>query len=282
MSNLRKQMELEMNLKGFTEKTKVAYIGYVRRYVEHFNRSPQKLGAQEIKTYLDYLITDKKASASHVNSTHSAIKFLYVNVMDQNWDLKKIPRAKKEKKFPVILTEKEVWTLLETVSNIKHKAILATVYSAGLRVSEVVHLKSCDIDSKSMLIRVLQGKGKKDRYTILSNRTLEVLRNYYKHSICRHSEWLFTGADYHHPISIRTVQMVFNQAKNAAGIKKKVTLHSLRHSFATHLLEHGTSIHHIQRLLGHTNINTTCVYLHLTRYDLMNVKSPFDLMDIDS
>jgi len=164
MSKLREQMQLEMNLKGFSERTKKSYIGHVKRFSEHCNKSPDELGTEAIKAYLNYLIVDKKVSSSYVNSAYSAIKFLNVNVLNYDWDLKKIPRMKNEKKLPVVLTETEVSRILKSVSNIKHLALLTTTYSAGLRVSEVVHLKPLDIDSNTMQIRVNQGKGKKDVY----------------------------------------------------------------------------------------------------------------------
>lgn len=279
MSNLREKMQLEMNLKGFSDRTKQSYISHVKWFSEHNHKSPDKLGTDAIKSYLNYLITEKKVSNSYVNSAYSAIKFLNINVLNSDWELKKIPRAKKEKKLPSVLTEDEVKRLLKVVSNIKHRAILATVYSAGLRVSEVVNLKSTDIDSQSMQIKIRQGKGKKDRYSVLSNKNLEILRNYYRENPwCKHSEWLFPGSNCMAPISARTVQKVFSNAAMKAGIHKAVSVHSLRHSFATHLLERGTSIYHIQRLLGHTNIKTTTVYLHLTRLELMKIQSPLDSM----
>lgn len=280
MPSLREQMQLEMNLKGFSDRTKQSYIAHVRRFSEHNHKSPDKLGTDAIKAYLNYLITEKKVSGSYVNSAYSAIKFLNVNVLNTDWELKKIPRVKKEKKLPTVLTEDEVKRLLNVVSNIKHRAMLTTVYSAGLRVSEVVNLKATDIDSQSMQIKIRQGKGKKDRFSVLSNKNLEILRKYYRENPwCKHSEWLFSGCNYTTPISVRTVQRVFSNAALKAGIHKDVSVHSLRHSFATHLLERGTSIHHIQRLLGHTNIKTTTVYLHLTRLELMKIQSPLDSME---
>jgi integrase/recombinase XerD len=181
------------------------------------------------------------------------------------------------KRLPVVLSSQEVQAIFSATRNLKHRALLMTIYSAGLRVSEVVHLKVSDIDSQRMMIRVRQGKGQKDRYTLLAQRTLEVLREYWKEY--RPQDWLFPGKPENEALSVSAVQRVFEKVLLQAGIKKPASVHTLRHSFATHLLEAGTDLYHIQRLLGHTSPKTTAIYLHLSRKNLGGVTSPLDLME---
>ena len=176
----------------------------------------------------------------------------------------------------MVLAQSEIKDLFNAVINLKHRTILITIYAAGLRVSEAANLKVTDIDSRNMQIRVVQGKGQKDRYTMLSPKNLEVLRDYWKYY--HPKDWLFPGNPMDKPISTRTIQKVFKTAKTKAGIKKEATVHTLRHSFATHLVEAGTSIFHIQQLMGHTNPKTTSVYIHLSRKDVLQIKSPLDTM----
>ena len=188
----------------------------------------------------------------------------------------RIPRSKQHKKLPVVLCMEEVQSLLRSVGNLKHRAILTTIYSGGLRLGEATRLKVSDIDGKRMVILVRQAKGNKDRYTLLGEETLELLRLYYK--ACRPVEWLFPSKDPAKPISGSSVQKVFKEALLKSGIRKKASVHTLRHCFATHLLESGTDLYHIQHLLGHTTAKTTSVYLHITGKDIARVKSPIDLL----
>jgi site-specific recombinase XerD len=181
------------------------------------------------------------------------------------------------KKLPVVLSREEIRGIFSAIKNLKHRALLMAIYSAGLRVSEVVHLKVSDLDSQRMTIRVQQGKGQKDRYTLLSQRTLEVLRDYWR--AYRPQDWLFPGKPATQPLSVSAVQRVFGMVLLRAGIKKPASVHTLRHSFATHLLEDGTDLYHIQRLLGHASPKTTTVYLHLSRKDMRSVRSPLDLVE---
>ena len=246
------------------------------QFVRHFRRSPVEMGEEEIRNYLHYLITEKKASQSIINQAYSAMKFFYEVTLERPWNSTQEEEAKIPKKLPVVLSMREVQSLLSAVDNLKHKAILTTIYSGGLRLGEVTHLRVSDIDGERMTILVQQGKGNKDRYTVLGQNTLELLRLYYKEF--RPVEWLFPARDPLKPISDSTVQKVFKTALYRAGIKKKASVHTLRHSFATHLLESGTDLYHIQRLLGHTTAKTTSVYLHITGKDIANVKSPIDLL----
>jgi integrase/recombinase XerD len=188
--------------------------------------------------------------------------------------MKKIPRVKREKKLPIVLDREEVQKLFTVIRNLKHRCILMTTYSAGLRISETAHLKITDIDSKRMLVKV-RGKGAKERYTLLSKVALETLRDYWKYY--RPKEWLFHGNLPSNPISASSIQRIFKKAKQQAGIIKIATPHTLRHSFATHLLEAGVDLHHVQLLLGHRSPKTTPIYLHVTRKDLARIVSPLDL-----
>jgi len=276
MTQLRRNMIRDMELKGFSPKTISAYIAHVAHYAKHYSKSPENLGAEEIKDYLHYLIQEKHVSSSYVNGVYSALKFFYGTTLQREWELAKIPRSKKDKKLPVTLSQSEIQQIFNVVQNIKHKAILMTIYAAGLRVSEAANLKVQDIDSKNMQIHVHEGKGKKDRYCILSQVNLEILKSYYKNYYPR--EWLFPGQTPDKPITSRTIQHIFEKAKDKAKIKKPATVHTLRHSFATHLLEAGVSVYHIQQLMGHANVRTTSIYIHLQRKDVLNVISPLDML----
>ncbi len=186
----------------------------------------------------------------------------------------KLSRPKKQKKLPTVLSSEEVSKILNELKNEKHQAIMYLIYSSGLRIGEAINLRVTDIDSQRMLIRVRQGKGRKDRYTVLSQVALEVLRKYSKKY--RPFDWLFPGGDIGSHISERTVQKIFERAKESAGIKKEATVHTLRHSFATHLLEGGTDLRFIQELLGHSSSKTTEIYTHVTERSVRSIQSPLD------
>lgn len=274
MSTLREQMKFNLELKGYSPNTQTAYLRCVTEFSRHYGKSPSLLGTTEIKDYLHLLLSTQTKSHSSINTMYSALKFFYENTLGRTWDIKAIPRTKTPKQLPSVLSAAEVKGILDALTNIKHRAILMTIYAAGLRVSEAANLKVADVDSKNMQLRIRQAKGKKDRYTLLSTENLHILREYWKR--CRPKEWLFPGYDQDKPLTTRSIQKMFEKAKNLAGIHKQVSVHTLRHCFATHLLEAGTSIYHIQNLLGHTSPTTTNIYLHLTRKDLLNVKSPLD------
>ena len=276
MGKLQDQMEMDLELKNLSPRTRSCYLTWMRSFALHFHRSPGELGEQEIRDYLHYLIQEKKASQSGVSQAYSALKFFYETTLKRDWNGFRIPRVQKGKRLPVVLSLQEVQAIFSATRNLKHRAVLMTIYSAGLRISEVVHLKVSDLDSQRMVIRVQQGKGQKDRYTLLAQRTLEVLRDYWKEY--RPQDWLFPGKPATEPLSVSSVQKVFEKVLLRARIKKHASVHTLRHSFATHLLEEGTDLYHIQRLLGHTSPKTTAVYLHLSRKDLGGVTSPIDLL----
>ena len=274
MGKLREQMKMDLKLKGYSPKTQTAYLGYMKNFAQYFGRSPAKMGEEEIRKYLYYLVTEKQVSTSSINGAYSALKFFYQTVLQGNWNIAKIPRTKVRKKLPIVLDGSEIKQLFAVTANLKHRALLMTTYSAGLRVSETAYLKVSSIDSKRMQLRIAQGKGNKDRYTLLSPVTLDLLRDYWRQY--RPFSWLFPGRSPDRPISTRAIQKVFENAKRKAGIKKPATVHTLRHSFATHLLEAGTDIYRVQKLMGHTTPKTTTIYIHLRRQDLLKVVSPLD------
>lgn len=279
MGNLRDQMEMDMKLRRFSPKTISCYLACMKNVAVHFGRSPAELGDEEIRSYLHHLMEERKASQALISQSYSALKFFFEKTLLKEWNVSRIPRSRQRKKLPGVLSKQEVESIFSATRNLKHRAILMTVYSGGLRVREVSRLKVSDIDSGRMMIRVNEGKGLKDRYTLLGERNLEILRLYW--SVYRPSEWLFPGRNPEEPISTSAIQRVFKASVHKAGIKKPATVHTLRHSFATHLLESGTDLYYIQRLLGHTTPSTTAIYLHITGRDLGKVRSPIDLIGGD-
>jgi len=268
------KMEEEIKLKGYSFETKKSYMGHIRRFSSFINKDLDKVSSEDVRKYALFILEKEGLSHSYVNQAISSIKFLCNDVLNQNTIINAIPRPKKVKKLPVVLNFHEVTKILDALKNEKHKAILFLIYSAGLRVGEVVKLKAKDIDNERMLIHVVQGKGKKDRYTVLSQITLKQLRKYY--SLYKPEEWLFPGQNDKGHITERTVEKIFKNACDIVNIKKEVSVHSLRHSFATHLLEGGVDLRYIQELLGHASSKTTEIYTHVTQKSLTNIKSPLD------
>lgn len=272
-SAVMERMNVDLILKGYSHRTQRVYLQRVKDYIEFFGKSPEEMGEDEVREYLCYLINQNK-SYSSVNGVYSALKFCYESSLHRPWSLNQIPRMKKETRLPVILDSTEIKRLFEVTTNLKHRTILVTTYAAGLRVSEVANLKVSAIDSKRMQIRIEQAKGKKDRYALLSEKNLELLRLYYK--VYQPKTWLFFGFTPDKPISVRTIENVFTSAIRKASIKKKVSIHTLRHSFATHLLEAGTDIRYIQQLLGHASLSSTSIYIHLQNQNALKITSPLD------
>lgn len=263
-----------LTLKGYSRKTIKSYMSHMGLFLKHCDKNADLVSEEDINRYLLFLLEEKQASHSYVNQAVNSIKFLYNKVFRRAELVIRIARPKDEKKLPEVLSQKDVLKILDSVSNIKHKAILFMVYSAGLRVGEVVRLRISDIDSNRMLIHIVQGKGRKDRYTLLSQIALEVLREYVKK--CKPEKWLFPGDDPGGHITERTVQRIFESSKQKAGIQKKVSVHTLRHSFATHLLEGGVDLRYIQELLGHQSSKTTEIYTHVTEKSIKSIQSPLD------
>jgi integrase/recombinase XerD len=277
MGKLRDQMLADLQLRGATQRTQEIYLREASNLAKYFNRSPAELGEDELKEYLLHLINERHLSNGTYRFYVAALKFLYRTTLKREWVVEKIKCPKRDKKLPVVLDLSEVESLFSVISNLKHKAMLMLTYSAGLRVSEAARLKLTDIDSVRMTVRISQGKGGKDRYSILSQTTLEHLRHYWKKY--RPTEWLFEGQKKDTHITVSTMQSVFRSAIKRARITKPVSIHTLRHSFATHLIEAGTSLHHVQLLLGHRSPTTTTVYLHVSRLNLSQVVSPLDRAD---
>ncbi len=269
------KLEFDTRLRGLSKNTQAEYYTKVKQFQNYYDKPATELTVEDIKNYLYYLLDEKGLSPGTINTYNSGLRFLYKVTLETPINLNKIPSHRKPRKFPDILTRKEVDALFNACDNLRDKCILMTIYSAGLRLSEVANLKVSDIDSQKMQLFIREGKGGKDRFAILSKACLETLREYWKQY--QPKEWLFysrnrTGKH----ITSRAVQNIFIKYKELAGITKNVTTHTLRHSFATHLLENGVSIFHIKQLLGHANISTTCFYLHLVKISELNVNSPLD------
>lgn len=276
MTPLRQRMLEDMGIRNLAQTTQDQYILCVAVFARHFGRSPDRLGPEEIRTFQIHLIEEKKLAASSLNVYVAALRFLYQVTLQRDWDIRVLPYARRPKKLPVILSREEMARLFQAVRDLKYRIVLMTLYGAGLRVAEVTHLKVADIDSGRMVLRVVQGKGHKDRYVILSPRLLAQLRTYW--SDYRPVDWLFSNHRNDGPLPISTVQTVCHLARQDAGLAKEVTPHTLRHCFATHLLEAGTDLRTIQVLLGHRSPSTTALYTHVALQNLQNVRSPLDLL----
>jgi site-specific recombinase XerD len=277
MGALRKQMDGDLVVRGMSVRTREAYLGAVAGLARYYGRSPERITEQEVQNYLLHLIEERKLAWSSCNVVTQGLKFFYRVTLKRTPAQFDIPRARQPQKLPQILSREEVVALIENTANLKHRAILMTAYGAGLRLNEICHLRVVDLDSDRMTIRVEQGKGAKDRYTLLSPRLLAELRRYWIYY--RPKLWLFTNRGGFDPISDGTVQKIYHHAKVRARIAKEGGIHSLRHAFATHLLEAGVDIHTIQRLLGHGHISTTLRYFHLARKHLAGTPSPLELLD---
>lgn len=268
----------DIKLRGLSDTTKEGYIGKVKYFIEYFDKPIATLDEEDIRNFLKHLIEDKNLTSGTVNIYNSAIRFLYGVTLNKTLNLKQIPRLKKNRKIPEFFTKEEFNNFINACDNLKYLAIFMTLYGAGLRVSEVTHLRICDIDSKSMRIFVNQGKGKKDRYSLLSKANLDVLRKYWKAYKPNHPHgYLFLSRtkNSNKPLTKRVVENAFHKYLNIANIDKHLTVHSIRHSFATHLLESGVDLYTIKRLLGHTDISTTTFYLHLANLE-KSIESPLD------
>ena len=276
MTPLRQQMDNDMVLRGMSPRTREAYLGAVYGLAKHYRRAPDSLSEKEAQAYLLYLLQERKLAWSSCNIVRHGLRFLYQVTLHRPQAEFMIPLARQPQKLPQILSREEVGALLEAAANAKHRALLMATYGAGLRVSEVIHLKVGDLDSQRMTIRVDQGKGAKDRYTLLSPMLLTELRRYWVAE--RPKEWLFPGPSGLKPLTDKTAQRIFHRAKQRAQITKPCGIHALRHAFATHMLEGGVDIHTIQRLMGHRNIGTTQRYFHLAQKHLMGTTSPLELL----
>jgi integrase/recombinase XerD len=271
-------MTEDMQVRNLAARTQHSYLYEVSRFACHFGKSPELLGPAEIRAYCLHLIQDKRLSAGSVKVAVAAIRFLYKVTLKRGWNLEDdIATPRSPRKLPVVLSQQEVGQLLDAVPNLKHRVILTGCYAAGLRISEAIHLKPLAIDSQRMVIRVELGKGRKDRYVMLSPRLLELLRDYWRQT--RPWPWLFPGAQPDQPISHLTVEQACREARERSGLRKPVTPHSLRHAFAVHLLEAGADLRTIQLLLGHSSLRTTALYLHIAAIKVCATASPLDALN---
>ncbi|MCK4980951.1 MAG: tyrosine-type recombinase/integrase [Candidatus Delongbacteria bacterium] len=273
----KEKYEQLLKLKNYSQSTIKSYGYCFELFLDHFKTVDIKeLTKEDIADFL-YKEHQKGLSYGYQNQIINAIKFYYEKVLKRKRELYDIPRAKRPRKLPTVFSEEEVIKLIGDIENLKHKSVLYLIYSAGLRISEAVNMKIADIDSKRNLIHVKSAKGKKDRTTLLSQKLLVMLREYYTQY--RPRVYLFegqSGAKY----SIKSIQKTFNTALEKSGIRKKATVHTLRHSFATHLLEHGTDLRYIQQLLGHNSSKTTEIYTHITKKGMDKIKSPLDNLEV--
>jgi site-specific recombinase XerD len=276
MTPLRKRMVEEMKLRNFSPHTIANYVDCVARFARHYGKSPEVLGAEEVRQYLLHLVDQKKVAWGTYNQALAALRYLYRWVLKRGEVVQDIRGPKRARRLPVVLSLDEVRRFFAEVPSYKHRMMLMTAYSAGLRVSEVVDLQVGDIDSERMVIRVRQGKQKKDRYTMLSPVLWEMLRHYCW--AARPVSYLFPGRSLDKPVSDSTVQHACRIARTNAEFGKEVTPHTFRHSFATHLLEAGTDLRVIQALLGHSNVQTTTLYTRVSTKLIGRTQSPLDFL----
>ena len=268
-----------MQIRNLTPHTQRAYVEQVVRFARHFRKSPEHLGPAEIRTYLLYLAHDKHLAASSIIVAVSALRFFYTITLKRSWIVKDdIPTGRQAKKLPVVLSQDEVARFLAAVDNLKHRVILTVCYATGLRISEAVRLTPAAIDSQRMVIRVEQGKGRKDRYVMLPAKLLAMLRDYWKRT--HPGQWLFPGDRPGQPICPLTINHTCREVRQQCGIGKPVTPHALRHAFAVHLLEAGADLRTIQLLLGHRNLGTTARYLLIATSKVCATASPLESLNV--
>ena len=273
ISPLRRRMIEDMTIRKFAPKTQASYIRAVRNFTIFLGRSPDQASAEDLRRYQLHLASSGVAAPS-LNATVTALRFFFAVTLGRSEITERMPFVREPRKLPVVLSPEEVARFLEAAPGLKYRAALSVAYGAGLRANEVVSLKISDIDSTRLVIRVEQGKGRKDRYVMLSPPLLELLRAYWK--TARPQGWLFPGRDRVTPLSTRQLNRACHFAAQAAGIDKRVSLHTLRHSFATHLLEQKVDIRVIQVLLGHKKIDTTALYSQVATRTIREVKSPLE------
>ena len=283
MTPLRQRMIEDMRLRNLSPKTVEAYVGAVARFAKHFGRSPEQIAAEQVRQYLLHLVEDEHASWSRYNQTRCALQFLYSVTLGRDQQLARVRCARMPKRLPTVLSRDEVRRLLEVAArNLRHKALLMTLYGAGLRIAEALALRPADIDAARMLIHVRGGKGNKDRMVTLSTQLLAVLREYWRSRTPPPQDLqglLFPqGVDPQRPMDSGTAHRIVARTAKRAGITRRVSPHTLRHSYATHLLDAGTDLRTIQLLLGHTSLKTTSLYMHVSQARLRAVASPLDLL----
>lgn len=276
MTPLRKRMIDDLRIGNYSPSTMRVYVRRIAHFARHFGKSPDRLGAKEIRKYQIYLVDEEKVSWSVFIQSVCALRFFYTKTLKREWIINHLHYPRKKKTLPVVLSVQEVGRVLNAVDDHKYRTLLETTYAAGLRISEVVALRVGDIDSDRKVLRIEQGKGRKDRYVTIVPTLLTRLREYWKRY--RPEGLLFPGRHRGRPLATRTVRSVFSQAVAKADIRKRVVCHSLRHTFATHLLEAGVDLRTIQMALGHRSLNTTAIYLHVASNALQETDRAHDLL----
>ena len=283
MTPLRQRFIEDMQLRGLAPTTQRSYIHYAAEFAKFYNTSPEHLDLEAIRQYELYLLHDRKLSPQSINSFLSAVQFLYLVTLEMPWGKECFPRVRVATQLPVVLSPEEVELFFRHVGTLKHRAALMLCYGAGLRISEAVRIRVSDIDSQRMLIRVVEGKGRKDRYVMLSPRLLSILRAYCRVSPCRVAaprDYLFGSWREGRPMTCGALSVACRYAAKNSGIPKHITAHTLRHSFATHLLESGTDTRVIQVLLGHSRIDTTARYTQVSARVIAGTPSPLDALGV--
>jgi integrase/recombinase XerD len=278
MTPLRQRFIEDMLLRGLAPTTQRSYIHYVAEFAKYYNTSPDKLDLEAVRQYQLYLLNEKRMSPQSVNSFVAAVQFLYLVTLEMPWGKESFSRVRVGSTLPVVLSPEEVARFFEHVPSVKYRAVLMLCYGAGLRIGEAIAVKVSDIDSKRMVIRIEEGKGRKDRYVMLSPRLREVLRSYFR--AARPEDWMFPSwrADRH--LSAGSISQACRDASKQSGLTKRITAHTLRHSFATHLLENGTDTRVIQVLLGHARIDTTARYTMVSTHVIAATPSPLDTLRV--
>jgi integrase/recombinase XerD len=275
---LRQRMLEDLQIRHYSPTTIRLYLHSVAEFAQHFHQPPDQLGPEQIRQYQLFLIKDKQASQSTCIQLVCALRFFYTHTLNRKIEIDRIPFPRRERKLPLILSREEVKALLEAPGKLRDRAVLAVLYGSGLRVAEAAQLKPGDIDTRRNVLWVRQGKGRKDRQTLLPAKLLELLRLYWRAE--RPGEWMFPVRDRTRPIAPKTVYLACRDAAQTADIRKPVHPHSLRHAFATHLLEAGVNLRTIQLLLGHANLETTARYLHVADVAVRSTASPLDALDL--
>jgi integrase/recombinase XerD len=283
MNSYQPEIELYFELKGIPDSTRESYTRRINAFIVFLQakgKSIEEHDESDIQQYILYLKKDKGLTPGTINNYVSAIRFFYTYILDRPWNPRKIPRMKRRTYFPVIPSHEDVLALLDGTTNLKHKAMLLMIYGSGLRVSEVAKLRICDICSKTMSVRVEYAKHDTNRYTILSEKALVVLRQYFRKTFppgsYKLNDWLFPGQKPGEHIHVKTIKNTIIKIRNKLSLDQRISAHTLRHCFTTHCLENGVELALIQQMLGHKNIKTTAMYLHMTSKAMMGIKSPLD------
>ena len=279
MTPLRQRMLEDLQIRHYSPTTIRLYLHSVAEFARYFHKPPDQLGPEHIRQYQLFLIKEKQASQSTCIQLVCALRFLYTHTLNRKIEIERIPFPRRERKLPLILSREEVKALLEAPAKLRDRAALAVLYGSGLRIAEVTQLKPDDIDSRRNVLWVRQGKGRKDRQTLLPAKLLELLRLYWRAE--RPGEWIFPGADGTRPVGPKAIYHVCRAAGKAAAIRRPVHPHLLRHAFATHLLESGVNLRTIQLLLGHANLETTARYLQVADVAVRSTPSPLDTLELD-